>query len=106
LVSFSEPSIFWKVGTLCSYGDDIVVVILNEATVVAPYAIRLVKNGPNPNADKLWLNFIMTNTDQTTFAEGFVRPSAPGTVLPEEIRDRFPEAPQLRPLDRVKAAAM
>ena len=74
--------------------------------MAAPYAISLVKNGPNPNAGKLWLNFIMTNKGQTTFAEGFVRPSVPGTVLPEEIRDRFPETPQLRPLDLVKAAAM
>ena len=31
---------------------------------------------PNPNAGKLWLNFIMTDAGQTTFAEGFVRPSA------------------------------
>lgn len=85
-------------------GDDIAVVLPKEATVAAPYAISLVKNGPNPNAGKLWLNFIMTDVGQTTFAEGFVRPSVPGVKLPEDIAKHFPAAPQLRPLDLNKAA--
>jgi putative spermidine/putrescine transport system substrate-binding protein len=86
-------------------GDDIQVVLPNEATVGAPYAISLVKNGPNPNAGKLWLNYIMTEVGQTTFAEGFVRPSVPGVKLPEDVAKRLPEAPQLKPLDLIKAAA-
>jgi putative spermidine/putrescine transport system substrate-binding protein len=80
-------------------------VLPKEATVAAPYAISLVKNGPNPNAGKLWLNFIMTDKGQTTFAEGFVRPSVPGVNMPPDITKRFPDAPQLRPLDIKKAAA-
>lgn len=87
-------------------GDGIAVVLPVEATVAAPYAISLVKNGPNPNAGKLWLNFIMTNMGQTTFAEGFVRPSVPDVKLPDDIADRFPATPQLKPLDLVKAAAL
>ncbi len=86
-------------------GDDIAVVLPKEATVGAPYAISLVKNGPNPNAGKLWLNYIMTEVGQTTFAEGFVRPSVPGVKLPEEVAKRLPEAPQLKPLDLIKASA-
>jgi putative spermidine/putrescine transport system ATP-binding protein len=86
-------------------GDAIAVVIPQEATVAAPYAISLVKGGPNPNAGKLWLNFIMTNEGQTTFAEGFVRPSVPGVELPADIKSRFPSTPQLRPLDLHQAAA-
>lgn len=85
-------------------GDNVAVVLPKEATVAAPYAISQVKNGPNPNAGKLWLNFIMTETGQTTFAEGFVRPSVPGVKLPADIADRFPNVPQLRPLDLTKAA--
>ena len=85
-------------------GDAIAVVLPEEATVAAPYAISLVKNGPNPNAGKLWLNYIMTDEGQTTFAEGFVRPSVPGVKMPPDITDRFPAAPQLRPLDLYKAA--
>lgn len=85
-------------------GDAIAVVLPKEATVAAPYAISLVKNGPNPNAGKLWLNYIMTDTGQTIFAEGFVRPAVPGVKLPADIAARFPDAPQLRPLDLMKAA--
>ena len=58
-------------------GDAIEVVIPKEASVAAPYAISLVKNGPNPNAGKLWLNFIMSEAGQGLFAQGFVRPSVP-----------------------------
>ena len=86
-------------------GDDIAVVMPREASAAAPYAISLVKGGPNPNAGKLWLNFIMTETGQGIFAEGFVRPSVPGVALPESVADKLPEAPQLQPIDIVKATA-
>jgi putative spermidine/putrescine transport system substrate-binding protein len=86
-------------------GDDIAVVLPAEATVAAPYAISMVKGGPNPHAAELWLNYIMTDEGQTTFAEGFVRPAVPGVELPADIAARFPAAPQMKPLDLVKAAA-
>ncbi|MGE0726332.1 MAG: extracellular solute-binding protein [Alphaproteobacteria bacterium] len=86
-------------------GDDIDVVIPKEASVAAPYAISLVKGGPNPNAGKLWLNWTMSNTGQTIFAQGFVRPSVPGVQLPADIAARFPAAPQVKPLDLKAAAA-
>lgn len=85
-------------------GDAVEVVIPAEASVAAPYGISLVKNGPNPNAGKLWLNFIMSETGQGIFAQGFVRPSVPGVALPASVADKLPAAPQVRPLD-VKAAA-
>jgi len=86
-------------------GDDVAVVIPEEASAAAPYAISLVKNGPNPSAGKLWLNYIMTETGQATFADGFVRPSVPGVKLPDEVAKMLPPAPQLKPLDVVKAGA-
>lgn len=86
-------------------GDQVAVVIPKEASVAAPYAISLVKNGPNPNAGKLWLNFIMTEMGQGIFAQGFVRPSVPGVKLPDNVADKLPAAPQVRPLDVQKAAA-
>ncbi|HXP97648.1 MAG TPA: extracellular solute-binding protein [Telmatospirillum sp.] len=86
-------------------GDDVAVVIPKEASAAAPYAISLVKNGPNPNAARLWLNFIMTDQGQATFAEGFVRPSVPGVSLPADIAAKLPPAPQLKPVDVVKAQA-
>ncbi|MGQ9368397.1 extracellular solute-binding protein [Azospirillum sp. ST 5-10] len=86
-------------------GDAVAVVVPKEASAAAPYAISLVKNGPNPSAGKLWLNYIMTETGQATFAEGFVRPSVPGVKLPEAVAAKLPEAPQIQPVDVVKATA-
>jgi len=85
-------------------GDAVEVVIPKEASVAAPYAISLVKNGPNPNAGKLWLNFIMSEAGQTLFAQGFVRPAVPGTPLAADVAAKMPAAPQIKPLDVVKAS--
>ena len=85
-------------------GDSVAVLIPKEASAAAPYGISLVKKGPNPNAGKLWLNFIMTDLGQGIFAQGFVRPSVPGIKLPDSVADKLPDAPQVRPLD-VRAAA-
>lgn len=86
-------------------GDDIAVVMPTEASAAAPYAISLVKDGPNPNAGKLWLNFIMTEKGQGIFAEGFVRPAVPGVKLPDSVAKELPDAPQLKPIDIAKATA-
>lgn len=86
-------------------GDAVQVVIPKEASVAAPYAISLVKNGPNPNSGKLWLNFIMSEAGQNLFAQGYVRPSVPGVALSDEVKAKMPDAPQVKPLDVVKAAA-
>ena len=86
-------------------GEDVEVMIPAEASAAAPYGISLVKNGPNPNAGKLWLNFIMTEYGQGIFAQGFVRPSVPGVKLPTNVADKLPAAPQVRPLDVQAAAA-
>lgn len=86
-------------------GDQVAVVIPKDGSVAAPYGISLVKNGPNPNAGKLWLNFIMTDMGQGIFAQGFVRPSVPGVKLPDNVADKLPAAPQVKPLDVQKAAA-
>lgn len=85
-------------------GDAVAVVVPKEASAAAPYGISLVEKGPNPNAGKLWLNFVMSDFGQGIFAEGFVRPSVPGTRLPASVADKLPASPQVRPLD-VRAAA-
>lgn len=87
-------------------GDNVAIVIPKEASAMAPYAISLVKGGPNPNAGKLWLNYIMTETGQATFADGFVRPAVPGVKLPADVAEKLPPAPQLKPVDVIKAQAM
>ena len=85
--------------------DAVEVVIPKEASVSAPYAMSLVKNGPNPNAAKLWLNFVMSNVGQTLFAQGYVRPAVSGLAMSADMRAKMPDAPQVHPLDVVKAAA-
>jgi len=87
-------------------GDDVAVLIPEEGSAAAPYAISLVKDGPNPSAGKLWLNYIMTDVGQATFADGFVRPSVPGVKLPDEVAAKLPPAPQLKPVDVIKASAL
>lgn len=87
-------------------GDAVAVVIPKEASAAAPYAISLVEKGPNPNAGKLWLNFIMTDYGQGIFAQGFVRPAVPGVKLPADVADKLPSAPQVKPLDVQAAARM
>lgn len=86
-------------------GDNIAVVIPEEASAAAPYAISLVKDGPNPNAAKLWLNFVMSEMGQGIFAEGYVRPSVPGIALPASVADVLVDAPQIQPIDIAKATA-
>src|SRR5437016_6493192 len=86
-------------------GDEVAVVIPKDGSVAAPYGISLVKNAPDPNAGKLWLNFIMTEMGQGIFAQGFVRPAVPGIQLPAEVADKLPAVPQVHPLDVQKAAA-
>ena len=86
-------------------GDAVEVVIPKEASAAAPYAISLVKGGPNPNAGKLWLNFIMSEAGQSLFAQGFVRPAVPGINLSADVAAKMPAAPQIRPLDVIKASA-
>ena len=85
-------------------GDAAEVVIPKEATVSAPYAMSLVKNGPNPDAAQLWLNLVMSDVGQSLFAQGYVRPAVPGVPLSTEIRAKMPDVPQVHPLDVVKAA--
>lgn len=86
-------------------GDDVEIVSPSEGTVAAPYTISLVKNGPNPNAAKLWLNFIMSDRGQELFAEGFVTPSVPGVALSEAVRLKLVKHEKSTLLDLAQSAA-
>lgn len=46
----------------------------------------------------------MSEAGQSLFAQGFVRPSVPGVKLSPDVQARMPVAPQLRPLDVIKAS--
>lgn len=86
-------------------GEAVDVVIPQDGSVSAPYAMSLVKKGPNPAAAQLWLNLVMSDVGQALFAQGYVRPAVPGVTLAPEIAAKMPDAPQVRPLDVAKAAA-
>ncbi len=87
-------------------GDAVEVVIPQDGSVSAPYAMSLVRNAPNPSAAALWLDFVMSDAGQALFAQGYVRPAVPGVALAPETAARMPNAPQVHPLDVVRAAAM
>lgn len=91
---------------MAGLGDAIDIVIPAEGTITAPYAISLVKGGPNPNAGKLWLNYILSEEGQGLFAKGFVRPILPGFTMPEEVSGKFlpdEEYARAKDVDWVKA---
>lgn len=85
-------------------GDAVEVVIPKEASVAV--AVRDQpgwEEWPQPQcAGKLWLNFIMSEAGQTLFAQG-PGPAVPGTPLSADVAAKMPAAPQIRPLDVVKA---
>jgi len=92
---------------IAELGDAVDIVIPEEGSVTAPYAISLVKDAPNPNAGKLWLNYILSDEGQGLFAKGFVRPILPNFEFPEEVRSKFLPATdyeRAKDLDWVKAA--
>lgn len=50
------------------------VVIPAEGSIILPYVVSLVANGPNPEAGQLFLDYLLSDEGQRAWAEGFVRP--------------------------------
>ncbi|MBL8698087.1 MAG: ABC transporter substrate-binding protein [Alphaproteobacteria bacterium] len=86
-------------------GDAVAVIVPAEASVAAPFAMSLVRGGPNTNAARLWFNYLMSEPGQVGFAAADLRPSVPGLDLHADLQRSLPPAPQLRALDVVRAAA-
>ncbi|MDD2206867.1 MAG: extracellular solute-binding protein [Aminobacterium sp.] len=74
---------------IAGLGDDVEIVIPEEGTITSPYAISMAKGAPNPNSAKLWLNYILSDEGQQTFAKGYVRPIRDDVELPAEVVDKF-----------------
>src|ERR671935_2241495 len=53
---------------------NIAFVIPAEGTVIVPYVMSLVKNGPNPEGAKKVLDHLLTDKGQTVWANAFLRP--------------------------------
>jgi putative spermidine/putrescine transport system substrate-binding protein len=92
---------------IANLGDAIEIVIPEEGTITAPYAISMVEGAPHPATAQLWLNFMMTERGQSIFAAGYVRPIL-DIELPAELADRYlpaSEYARAQALDWVKAQA-
>jgi len=63
-------------------------VIPAEGTVVVPYVMSLVKDGPNPDKGKKILDFIMSDTGQAVWANAFLRPVR-ASAMSEEAQSKF-----------------
>jgi putative spermidine/putrescine transport system substrate-binding protein len=63
-------------GYRLKYKDNgpIEVVIPQEGSIVLPYVVGLVANGPNPSAGQRFLDYLLSDEGQRAWADGFVRP--------------------------------
>ena len=59
-----------------------------EGTVVVPYVMSLVANGPNPERGKAVLDFILSDEGQEIWTNAYLKP-ARSVELPEEVAARF-----------------
>ena len=87
---------------------NVVFVIPQEGTVVVPYVMSLVKNGPNPAKGKAILDFIMSDDGQKVWANAFLRPIRASAMSKAAASKFFPASDYARskPLDYAKMAAV
>lgn len=87
---------------------NVVFVIPQEGTVVVPYVMSLVKNGPNPAKGKAILDFIMSDDGQKVWANAFLRPIRASAMSKEAASKFLPASDYARskPLDYAKMAAV
>jgi putative spermidine/putrescine transport system substrate-binding protein len=85
---------------------NIAFVIPAEGTVVVPYVMALVKNGPNPANGKKVLDFVMSDAGQAVWANAFLRPVRSSAISPEAKKRFLPDADYARakPVDFGKMA--
>ena len=67
---------------------NVVFVIPAEGTVVVPYVMSLVSNGPNPAAGKKVLDFVMSDEGQAVWANAYLRPVR-ASAISKEAQARF-----------------
>ena len=81
-------------------------VIPTEGSIVVPYVMSLVKNGPNPENGKKVLDFIMSDTGQAVWANAFLRPVRASAMSPEAAAKFLPatEYERAKPIDYAKMA--
>src|SRR6266849_3393201 len=63
-------------------------VIPSEGTVIVPYVMSLVKNGPNPEGARKGLDHVMSDKGQAVWANAFLRPVR-AKAMSKEAQDKF-----------------
>ena len=58
-------------------------VIPQEGTIVLPYVMSLVKNGPHPANAKKVLDYLLSDKGQAIWANAFLRPIRPAAMTPD-----------------------
>ncbi len=79
-------------------------VIPCESTVVVPYVMSLVADGPNPEKGKKVLDFIMSDEGQAIWTNAYLKPARP-VALPEAVAAKFlpdSEYERAKPVDYAK----
>ncbi len=82
-------------------------VIPKEGTLVFPYVMGLVKNGPNPDNAKKVLDFVLSDKSQAMWGNAFLRPVF-AEHLSAEVRAKFlpdSEYARAKPVDLEKLEA-
>lgn len=85
---------------------NIAFVIPEEGTIVVPYVMVLVKNGPNAANGKKVLDFLMSDEGQAVWANAYLRPVRPSAISKEAQSKFLPAAEYARakPVDYGKMA--
>ena len=81
-------------------------VIPTEGTIVVPYVMALVKNGPNAANGKKVLDFLMSDEGQAVWADAYLRPVRTSAISKEAQSKFLPDAEYARakPVDYGKMA--
>ena len=72
-----------------------VFIVPQEGTIVLPYVMSLVKNGPHPENAKKVLDYLMSDKGQAIWANAYLRPIR-ATAMTPEIAARFPSAEEYK----------
>lgn len=77
-------------------GANVEFVIPAEGTVVVPYVMSLVNNGPNPENGKKVLDFVLSDKGQALWANAFLRPVRASAMSAEAQAKFLPESEYAR----------
>ncbi len=88
-------------------GAPVLFVIPKEGTVVQPYVMGLVKNGPHADNGRKVLDFVLSDESQTMWGNAFLRPVFAEKMSDEAKRKFLPDADYARakPVDLKKLGA-